>query len=487
MNNQVYLMGKGSYYLSLITHLERLREQKKPLRYRGVEYTINRGEVYLVKCDKNKVNLTIPEGVVHIYKGAFNGCGRLGKIVIPSTMKRLELAHLSGLKGSVTIFIPLGVNLDKFLQGSLIGCNFKLNIEYSELKRPTEAGDSLDIIKKVKLLSLSGIPIIIDGVRYYFNTVTKQISISCADNNITELRVPYGVNRVLSFRGCDKLKVVELPDTVTYIEDYAFADCVSLNEIKLSKGLSLISNGCFAGCISLSRVVLPEYLHSLGVGAFSKCKSLIDVKFNYNLGYLDESCFSGCISLRKVDLSKTKVSRIEKDTFKDCISLVSCVLSDSVVSIGERAFKGCYTLYQVKLSSILKSLGRECFAYCSSMYEIELPTVRLSDIGDSAFYACSSLRRMYLPSRVKVVGNNAFGYCERLESIEMRGLKKVLGSNLIEGVSNLKSIYIWCDVDIKKDSFNLTQLSNTRVYILNKVEDKLEKVIHRGNIYLIDK
>ena len=111
--------------------------------------------------------------------------------------------------------------------------------------------------------------------------------IGCSDSATDKIIIPssingYGVCKIdeRAFFGQENITSIDIPDSVTVIDDYAFCGCKSIKEIKLPKYLwSLISPGVFADCESLEKVILPDTVLSIGEGCFSNCNSLKEVYF----------------------------------------------------------------------------------------------------------------------------------------------------------------------------------------------------------------
>ena len=127
-----------------------------------------------------------------------------------------------------------------------------------------------------------------------------------APNNrdaITSVVVPDSVTTIgeFAFADIDELTEVRLPDSVTTIGDYAFADIDELTEVRLPDSLKVIPGGAFSNCGKLSKANLPASLEVIDVFAFSGCGELTEltipadlqpVKFLDYYGHTD--AFKGC-------------------------------------------------------------------------------------------------------------------------------------------------------------------------------------------------
>jgi len=96
-----------------------------------------------------------------------------------------------------------------------------------------------------------------------------------------------------AFKGFQSLVRVNIPDTVTRIEDRAFINCVSLRFIRLSINLKYIGNAAFYEC-SLETVFLPPTVRRIGNNAFRDCESLRFCILPETIEHQGAYVFRGC-------------------------------------------------------------------------------------------------------------------------------------------------------------------------------------------------
>ena len=77
-------------------------------------------------------------------------------------------------------------------------------------------------------------------------------------------------------RGCENSTI---PDSVTSIDDRAFADCSWRESIVIPDGVTSIGEKAFYGCKSLTSIIIPNSVESIGDGAFHDCWELTDITF----------------------------------------------------------------------------------------------------------------------------------------------------------------------------------------------------------------
>lgn len=184
-----------------------------------------------------------------------------------------------------------------------------------------------------------------------------------------------------AFLFCRSIVSIEIPDSVTEIEDYVFGHCDSLTDIFVSEGNKNFSS-------------------QDGI-LYNKDKSQIITCPPGKAGEL---------------IILDSVTNIGNYAFVDCESLISIVLPNGVTSIGVGAFRSCRSLVSIKLPDGVVSIGNEAFIFCQSLASIEIPD-SVTSIGGWAFYYCSSLTAIELPYGIASIGQYAFYYCKSLKSV----------------------------------------------------------------------
>lgn len=230
------------------------------------------------------------------------------------------------------------------------------------------------------------------------------------------------------FAYCENLSTIQLPSTLTIIDEAAFIEDKNLRLVQnLEKTIvSTIGIRVFEGCSNLSSIKLPQTLSSLGESAFdgcsnlssvsgfentavttleirtfANCSSLLTLSLARGLTGIKREAMIGCSVLRNLDtLSTTKVAKIGDKAFKDTAGLTSISLPTSTfVAFGQNSFEnsGIQKINNLKNCSKFKSFGASSFMN-SSLKEIEFPNCSFT-IEENAFKNCTSLTKVTFNSK----------------------------------------------------------------------------------------
>ncbi|MBQ6265391.1 MAG: leucine-rich repeat protein [Clostridia bacterium] len=276
-----------------------------------------------------------------------------------------------------------------------------------------------------------------------------------------------------AFMNCG-ISSVEIPATVTKIEDRAFMSCRSLTKATMKSADITFGNYVFAECDNLSQVTLPSQLTEIKAYDFSGCLALTGIAFPSTLVSIGDSAFAGS-GLAQVTIPAS-VETIGKNAFANCINnrafyvdssnpnykrdskyalythdgkeLIAfptkseeraCTVPEGVEVIGELAFAKNTNIQEVALPSTLKEIGPYAFSDCTSLAEVSL-NEGLETIGTLAFKNCTALKNITIPSTVTefdsafyncgltnvvlsegvtVISRAAFDMCKDLESVSV--------------------------------------------------------------------
>ena len=101
------------------------------------------------------------------------------------------------------------------------------------------------------------------------------------------------------------------------------------------------------------------------------------------------------------------VTTIAKDSFKNCIKLISVTLSESVREIGLDAFANCTSLVSITIPYSVNTIGTRSFENCTSLTSVTLPKSGTT-IDFRSFANCTNLETIEIPATVYYIDANAF-------------------------------------------------------------------------------
>ena len=180
-----------------------------------------------------------------------------------------------------------------------------------------------------------------------------------------------------------------------------------------------IADTAFSGCSSLRTVSLPDSVTSIGRRAFAFCVSLLDIRLSRNsaLASIGDRAFIGCERLSCLRLEHLKhLTVCGKSAFAHCTHLRHVVLPESLSELPRGMFEGCCLLTNVRLPASLIRIGASAFASCGSLTVMDLPE-HLLFIDENAFAWCAHLRELHLPETPCFVSPTAFLSSPRLPDL----------------------------------------------------------------------
>jgi len=99
------------------------------------------------------------------------------------------------------------------------------------------------------------------------------------DCDITSINLPNSITYIgeFAFRDCRDITSITLPDSVTSIGYAAFLYCTELVSVNIPENVSVINQSTFSQCGKLTSITIPSSVTSIGTYAFSSCFSLATV------------------------------------------------------------------------------------------------------------------------------------------------------------------------------------------------------------------
>ena len=170
-------------------------------------------------------------------------------------------------------------------------------------------------------------------------------------------KIPTSDVHASGFSSTTSIHKLQVPSSVTIIDEYAFQRCTNLTDVILSEGIQVIKGGAFSLCRSLESINIPSTVESIEIEAFYR----------------------------------TKISSID--------------LPDSIDSMGEGCFSECHHLTHVRIPPLVRHLPFRGFQHDSFMFSVEVPEF-VTHVDVKCFGGCSSLRNVAFPPNAIISYND---------------------------------------------------------------------------------
>ncbi|MBQ8551201.1 MAG: leucine-rich repeat protein [Clostridia bacterium] len=450
-------------------------------------------------------SVSLPEGVTTIGSGAFNVCGNLRTLVIPKSVTQMysdsltastilivyenSYAHEFAINNNFSyVLITEGSTLKMYTVDGvtyIISGNEAIAISFDGSSTVVNIPEKVEGYPVTKLIGTFRYCTELTSVSLP-NTI-KEIGASAFFDcdGLTSIEIPNGVTAIgdKAFCGCDRLTSITIPAGVATIGASAFQHCRNLTTADISDGVATIMENAFAGCTKLVYVYVPSSVTEISSSTFEGYA--LPFEYSVLLVVNEDSCaydFAKSYSsyayitvaadvtpqffvqdgitylvadkqamTMLFDGSVTDVVIPEKineypvmkllDAFKDCTTLTSVSLPDTLEVIGENAFYGCTGLTEIEIPDSVTTIESAAFRGCSGLTSIKIPD-GITMLADNLFRDCSSLTSIDIPESVTEYGSGAFRGCSSLTSMQFPDGTTSIASYLFYGCTGLTRIEI---------------------------------------------
>lgn len=274
-----------------------------------------------------------------------------------------------------------------------------------------------------------------------FNDTSDVPSALTIPNSVTYNGTTYWVTSIgiAAFRDLNNLTSVDIPNSVVYIDSYAFWSCTNLTAIHISNSVTFIESSVFektawfdnqpdglvyAGLVAYkykgdmprnTSIIIREGTKGISPGAFSNCKNMTSITIPNSVVKIGVCAFWNCTGLTSFTLPSS-VTEISREMFSGCTGLTSFVIPNTVTSIGGAAFRDCTGIPSFTIPNSVKSIDYCAFDGCTGLRTITVPN-SVTYLGSGVFSDCSNLTTAIIGDSVPNLNGATFSHCTHLSKV----------------------------------------------------------------------
>ena len=272
-----------------------------------------------------------------------------------------------------------------------------------------------------------------------------------------------------------------IPDSVTWIREYAFFGCKFAGTLTLPSVMDKIERQAFRGCPFTGTLTLPTGLTVISSYTFSYPHFTGSLVIPEGVTSIEGYAFDHCTYMTGTLTLPSTLTSIDIAAFSGGRFTGDLVIPDSVTTLGNSSFIDCRNLTGLELPNTITEIPTYCFYSCTSIPSLVIPD-SVTSIGADAFHNCSKLSgKIIIPDSVTSIGNNAFQYAGKNTSYK----DLVLVPNSVTSIGNNAFQGVYSDyLIIASDSIpsNSTAFQNSVRYGVLDLSDSVDYSVDRYGI-----
>jgi len=224
-----------------------------------------------------------------------------GEVVLPSEINGLPVTEFLCMSRNVT-GIVLGDNIETIRQQYLfnsgittlnVNSNVKNYVPYTDYSKFTTTTFSMKNYMKLQYINVSDKNLIFTDLdsNGLFNKTVGTLLLGASQTTLNKGGASIGQS---AFLGSVISKPLTIPSFITTIGDGAFAysQMYTVQCLSVSSKQPIIGDYAFAGCLNLGKVTLSKYCVAIGQAAFFNCKNLLNINIHTNLRSIGNMAFA---------------------------------------------------------------------------------------------------------------------------------------------------------------------------------------------------
>lgn len=288
-------------------------------------------------------------------------------IIVPEGVESLGEGIFSGLKSDGTVATDgSGSNIDANLRLESITLNSVKTID-------SYAFDFKDKTPRLATVTINRAAEEIQPYSFADNSALRDVYITAGGNNIAEY----------AFAGNTGLNTFNMSSAdAKSIGNYAFSGDTGLTNVTLSSTIDTLGIRPFVGCLAVSEVGFSgspyfvcdnSIIYSLTDGAKTGIVECLEARGNTagsstinneeltaSITSIADEAFEDCTGLGSIDLSRTSITGIPLNGFKNTTKLYSAYIPNTCTRIGKSAFEGSAVQY-VEIPSSVRIIDPSSF------------------------------------------------------------------------------------------------------------------------------